>query len=157
VAAGAERAARVDDDRLRVGRRLFPGRPDPQLSDTHRPVEIAPAFLPAARNVLGGDLAERGPEPLLAGVVGVGDQLEAVRVVELLESLREELEHQRAGLLGAFSGNRRGDPAQAQRNALFSFWKNPSSASYVSGAGAAVEILQEAALLLGQATRAPAR
>jgi len=54
-------------------------------------------------------------------------------MLELLEPLREELEHQRARGLGTLGGNGRGDAAQrAQRKALLSFWKNPSSASYVS-------------------------
>ena len=54
----------------------------------------------------------------------------AVGVLELLEALREELEHQRARRLGALDRHGRGDAAErAQRNALFSFSKNPSSAS----------------------------
>ena len=130
VPAGAERAPGIDHDRLDpLGRRL-PGRPDPELPDAHRPVEVAPALLPVGGHVVGPHLAERGPEPLLARVVGVRDQLEPVGVLDLLEALREELEHQRPRRLGALDRDGRGDAAErAQRKALFSFWKNPSSAS----------------------------
>ena len=72
---------------------------------------------------------EGSPQPLLPRVVGVRDELEPVGVLDLLEALREELEHQRARRLGALDRNGRGDATERQRNALFSFWKNPSSAS----------------------------
>src|SRR4029079_842291 len=95
--------------------------------------EYRPARPPSAADVLGSDLAEGRPEPLLAGRVRVGHELDAVGVVELLEAFREELEHQRARNLGALDRDGRRDAAEpGQRNALFSFWKNPSSASYVS-------------------------
>ena len=129
VPPGAERATGIDHDRLDpLGRRL-PGRPDPELPHADRPVEVPPALIPVGGHVVGTHLAEGGPEPLLPRVVGVRDELEPVGVLDLLEALREELEHQRARRLGALDRNGRGDAAERQRNALFSFWKNPSSAS----------------------------
>ena len=93
-------------------------------------MEVTPALLPVGRHVVAPHLAEGRPEPLLAGVVGVGHQLEAVGVLDLLEALREQLQHQGPRRLGALERNGRGDAAErAQRKALFSFWKNPSSAS----------------------------
>ena len=47
-------------------------------SRARRPVEAAPALGPVVRDVLAAHAAERLPEPLLAGAVGVGDELDAV-------------------------------------------------------------------------------
>ena len=69
VRAGAERAARVDDDRERVGGRRLPRRPDPERADPDRPVELAPAVLPARLDVVGARAAEEVPETLLAACV----------------------------------------------------------------------------------------
>src|SRR5581483_3556585 len=77
--------------------------------------------------------AERRPQTLLPARVGVGDELDPVEALDLLEALREELEHQRPRFLGALGGDvDRDAPQAAQRNALFSFSKNPSSLRYVS-------------------------
>ena len=125
---GPEGAAGIDDDGGKPRAAVLPRRPDPELADPHRPVEGAPAVLPAVLDVGRPRSAEERPEPLLAGGVGVGGELDAVRAVDLLEALREELEHGRASLLGARVADLDRDSAQAaQRNALFSFSKKPSS------------------------------
>jgi len=68
------------------------------------------------------------PDLLLAGRVGVRDELDAAGARNLLESLREELDHGRARLFGAPLENLDRDAAQiAHRKALFSFSKKPSS------------------------------
>jgi hypothetical protein len=73
--------------------------------------------------------SERLPQTLLADSVRVGDQLDRVAAVHLLEPVREELEHDGARLLGALARHFDADAAETrQRNALFSFSKNPSSA-----------------------------
>jgi hypothetical protein len=98
--AGAERAPGVDHDRLDpVGRRL-PRRPDPEPPDAHRPVKLPPALFPISGHVVGVHLAEGRPETLLTGVVGVRHQLQPVGVLDLLEALREQLEHQGPSRLG---------------------------------------------------------
>src|SRR5438105_5591478 len=133
VSPGAERAAGIDHDRLRVSRSGLPRRADPELADPNRPVKIAPAILPARGNVSGRDRAEGSPEALLAAGVGVRRELDAVRKVSLLEPLREELEHDGARDLGAAGRDDRGDaPERPQRKALFSLSKNPSSSRYCS-------------------------
>ena len=77
VRPGAERAAGVDHDRDRAGVGLLPGRADPERADAHRPVECAPAVLPALLDVGRARAAEGRPEPLLPARVRVGDQLDA--------------------------------------------------------------------------------
>ena len=109
MAAGAERAARVDHDgdRVRVG--LLPGRADPERADPDRLVELAPAVLPVLLDVRRGGAAEGLPDPLLAGGVRVRGQLEgATLAAELLETLGKELEHDRTRLLrpGVGDGDR---------------------------------------------------
>ena len=134
---GAERATGVDHDRERPGGRLLPGRPDPEAADLDRPVERLPAVLPAILDVgrLGG--AEHVPDALLARRVGVGDQLRRAHVLDLFEPVGEECEHRRARLLDARVADLDGDAAEAQRNALFSFSKKPSSCLYVCSSLAA--------------------
>ena len=128
VRARAEGAAGVDDDRERVGRRRLPRRADPERADPDRPVERAPAVLPARLDVVAAGAAEEVPEALLPARVRVGGELDALRAVDLLEALGEELEHRRAGLLEPLEADLDGHSAQAaQRNALFSFSKKPSS------------------------------
>ena len=126
--AGAERAPRVDDDGERVVVGPQPRRPDPQAADADGTVEAPPAVLPPGLDVGSLAVSEEVPEPLLARRVGVGDELDAGRGLDLFEALREELDHRRARLLGAFVPDLHGDAAeQAQRNALFSFSKKLSS------------------------------
>ena len=129
VCACAERATGVDHHRDRVGIGLLPRRADPDRTDPNRPVEGPPAVLPALLDIGRPGAAERRPEPFLPVIVRVRRQLDAVGTVALLEALREELEHDRAGLLGSGRRDRHGDAPQRQRNALFSLSKNPSSSS----------------------------
>src|SRR5205085_12413616 len=102
--------------------------PDPQPSHSDRAVEATPTVLPAVTRVDAGRAAERLPEPLLARRVRVGDELDAVAPLDLLEARGEELEHPRSRLLEPRGGDIHRDAAErAQRNALFSFSKKPSS------------------------------
>ena len=126
VRTGAEGTARIDDHGDRVGGRLLPRRPHPQRSDPERLMELAPAVLPPWFDQLRGDVAERSPDPLFARSVRVGDQ----RSFCLLESLRVQLEELRPRRLQVIGRDRDADPAEldpAQRNALLSLSKNPSS------------------------------
>ena len=129
MGAGAERAARVDDDEERVRRRLLPRRADPEATDPDRLVIHPPALFPPALDVRALGRAEEVPDLFLAGGVGVGDELDASGMLDLLEPLREELDHGCPRLLGASLQDLDRDPPQAtHRNALFSFSKKPSSA-----------------------------
>jgi hypothetical protein len=68
------------------------------------------------------------PEALFAAGVGIRSELDPLWAVDFLEALWEELEHGRAGFLEPLGADLDGDAAQtAQRNALFSLSKNPSS------------------------------
>src|SRR5207244_8017267 len=117
----------------RVARCPLPGRADPERTDAHRPVEVAPAVLPARFDVGRARAAEGVPEAFLAGGVGVRNELGRTASLDLLESAREQLEHHGAGLLQPLVGDLDADSAQgAQRKALFSFSKKPSSGLYVS-------------------------
>ncbi len=128
VRAGAERAAGVDDDGERVVRRLSHGGPIQSRPTRTGRWKVAPAVLPAVLDVGGVAHPEDVPEALLARRVGVGHQLDAAPLLDLLEALGEELDHHRAGLLGAVAADLHRDaPEPAQRNALFSFSKKLSS------------------------------
>src|SRR5215216_2767518 len=127
VRAGAEGAAGVDDDGDDSGRRLLPGRPDPERADPDRAVKLPPALLPPGLHRFGGDVAERRAKPLLARPVGVDDE----GALFLLEALGMKLEQLRPGDLDRVGGDRDADPpklAPRQRKALLSLSKNPSSA-----------------------------
>ncbi|HEV2903239.1 MAG TPA: hypothetical protein VGW30_08260 [Gaiellaceae bacterium] len=114
----------IDDDRDRIRRRLLPGRPDPERPDPDRPVELAPPLLPAGLDRPRRDLREELPEPCLS----VGVRVDGELAVGLFEAFRMELEEPGPRRLERLSRNRECDPPQlAQRNALFSFSKNPSS------------------------------
>ena len=76
VPARAEGAARVDHDRDRVSVRLLPGRADPEPADPDGLVELPPAVGPVLLDLGRGRAAERLPDPLLAGRVRVGRELE---------------------------------------------------------------------------------
>jgi hypothetical protein len=83
------------------------------VPDADSVVERAPAVVPALGDVVDGDDVE--PERRLLGVDGVG-------AVELLDSLREDVEQERE--LGLAADD---DVAvQLQRNALLSLSKSPS-------------------------------
>jgi hypothetical protein len=92
-------------------------------------VERAPGVLPAGLDRLARDLVERLAQAALAVDVGVGDQLEALGRLQLLEARRNELQKQRPRLLAALEGNADRDPAEpfGQRNAARSLSRKPSS------------------------------
>jgi hypothetical protein len=90
-------------------------------------VELPPALFPPRRHHLGGDAGELVPEPLFARRVRVDRQ----RAGGLFEALGMEIEQPGARFLEPIGLDRDLDAAElsaAQRNALFSFSKNPSSA-----------------------------
>src|SRR5437763_1357050 len=125
--------AGIDNDRDRPGGPLLPRLADPELADADGPVELTPATLPPLRDVAPARVPEHLPEPLLAAGIGVGHELDAVGALDLLEAVREELDHPRPRLLGPRNRDLDRDAARGrQRNALFSLSKNPSSARYVS-------------------------
>jgi hypothetical protein len=131
VRAGTEGQAWVDHhrDRVRIG--LLPRRPEPQPTHPHGPVEALPRLLPTGLDFCGSSWAEDLPEPLFGSWSRVGRQLEVCFVVDLLEPLRKELEHDRPGLLGPGDWHAHGETAElrvAQRNAARSFSKKPPSA-----------------------------
>src|SRR3954454_11603877 len=133
MAAGADRARRLDHDRGRISRGFLPGRPDPHRADADMLVEGLPAVTPVRCDILPPRAAEAVPEALLTRRIGVRDQLDALARLDLLEAGREELEHPCPCCLCALGGDGNRDAAQsAQRTALFSLSKNPSPASYVS-------------------------
>jgi hypothetical protein len=88
-------------------------------------VEGAPSFLPAGRDIGDVRLAEIG-----GNVVDVSSELDLAADLAFLEAAGETREPRRPCLLRA--RNRDPNRDSLQRNALFSFWKNPSSALYVS-------------------------
>ena len=98
------------------------GRPRAARSD--RPVELAPAILPARLDLVPTRVRE-APRARARRGVAVGGELELAGTLDLLEALRRELEEPRTQLLGRSSG--RADRGADQRNALFSFSKKPSS------------------------------
>jgi ABC-type transport system involved in cytochrome bd biosynthesis fused ATPase/permease subunit len=112
MTARAEGAPRIDHDRLGVPGDL-PRRADPETPDLCAVVELAPAVLPPLRDV--GRLDHVEANGRFLGVDGE-------RTVELLDSLREDVEEERKLRLAA------DDDVPLQRNALFSFSKKPSSA-----------------------------
>src|SRR5438128_2679778 len=132
--ARSECLAGVDHDREQAGRRPLPRRADPEAADLDRPVERAPALLPAVLDV--GPLrgTEGVPEALLPARVGVGRELERVVVIDLLEAVREELDHDRPRLLAAAQRYGHRHAAEAgQRKKFRTRSKNPSSSErYVS-------------------------
>jgi hypothetical protein len=93
-------------------------------------VEVLPPLLPARLDLRDLDAAEGGGEALFRLGSAVRRELEPVLVLPLLETLREEHEHRRAGLLPPFDWDADGEPpkgASVQRNAVRSFSKKPSS------------------------------
>ena len=117
VRAGAECAARIDHDRREALGRLLPRRPDPEAADDDAVVELAPRLLPPFGEGRRADLEELA-ERALAGVVGVDGEA----AVDLLDADGKDVEQLRELELAT------GDEDASQRNALFSFSKNPSSA-----------------------------
>ena len=134
VAAGAERAARIDDDRDRVRR---PG------ASQGGPIQSGPTRTGLwnwrqRSSQSGLDLGRRGaaerlPDPLLAGRVRVGRELEPAVARRAPRTPPGRARACRARLLGPRVEDGDRDAAQQrQRNALLSFSKKPSSRRYVS-------------------------
>ena len=115
VRAGAERAARVDDD----GDAPRPAAPPTAGRPSSRPTRTPwwnarqPSSQPSATSSTVDDIE---PERRLVGVDGV-------RAVELLDALREDVEQERELRLAA------DDDVPPQRNALLSLSKSPSALS----------------------------
>jgi hypothetical protein len=89
-------------------------------------MELAPALLPPRLNRRSGDAFELLPEARLAGRIGVDRDVRGA----FLEPLGMQLEQLRSDLFEQIGGDRDDDSAElasAQRNALFSLSKNPSS------------------------------
>jgi hypothetical protein len=118
----AERAARIDHDRLHAVRGLLPRWPDPEPADDDAVVERTPAVHPSCCDLRRLYHPEALPHASLDRLV-VGIDGEAA--VELLDAAGEELEEPRE--LGLTAR----DDETPQRNALFSFSKKLSSALYV--------------------------
>ena len=121
---GAKGAPGVDHDGCRSGRRLLPGRADPERADDHRDVEAPPFVLPPRGHGIDLDLIEVSAQVGKPCVVRVDD--EGIRFLE--KAGRREVEQLRDHLLEPTRWD--GDPRTeelAQRNALFNFSKNPSS------------------------------
>src|SRR5438128_2758125 len=116
VRARAERATRIDHDRLRARRCLLPRWTDPEPAADDAVVEGAPRVLPALGDRLGHN-AEARAKSALAGLVRVDGEAAG----DLLDALREELEQECELRLAA------GDDDPSQRNALLIFSKTPSS------------------------------
>jgi len=107
MTTGAEGPRRLDHDAQRIRRRDFPRRPDPQRPDSSRTVELTPPLLPARRDVGCRHGREGAPDLGLPGLVRIRGELECARLLPFLESLRKELDEDRAGDLRL--GGREGD------------------------------------------------
>ena len=89
-------------------------------------MELPPTLFPSRLDGLGLDVVELFAQTGLAARVRVDGQ----RILSFLEALGMQLEQARRYLLPSRRRDRDRDPAElarAQRNALFSFSKNPSS------------------------------
>jgi hypothetical protein len=89
-------------------------------------VELAPTFLPPRLDKLHGRAVELGAQSLCP----FGVRVDGESMLGLLEALGMEVEQPGSCFLELLGWNRERDPAElarAQRNALFSFSKNPSS------------------------------
>jgi hypothetical protein len=125
-----EGTTRIDYDRSGVGRRIVPGRADPERSDPDGLVKRLPTIAPIGGDVLPPDTSEDVPKAFLAARIGVGDELDPVGRFHFFEALWEELEHLGARFLSTLDGHGNRDPPdRVQRNALFSLSKNPSPPS----------------------------
>jgi hypothetical protein len=87
-------------------------------------VKLAPALLPPRLDRARGDVGEGAAKAFLARCVGVDGEL----AFALLEALGMEIEQPCPRLFQPIRRDRDRDPTElAQRNALLSFSKNPSS------------------------------
>jgi hypothetical protein len=82
-------------------------------------VEPAPAVRPPIGDIGDADATERRSQHRLELGADVGDQLQRVRALDLLEPAGHELEQPRTGLLGPLGGNADRDAPEplGQRNA----------------------------------------
>jgi hypothetical protein len=113
VRTGSEGTAGIDHDRDSLIRRLLPGWPNPEAADPDTVVERAPAVLPAL-----GDVVDRQDVEADGRLLRV----DSVGAVELLDTLREDMEQERELRLAADD-----DVAiERQRKALFSLSNSPS-------------------------------
>ena len=93
-------------------------------------METLPRLAPVLRNFGSSARTEGLPEALLSASRRIRGQFEVAIDLEFLESLREELEHRRASLLGTLGWDANREAAElrrGQRNAARSFSKKPSS------------------------------
>jgi hypothetical protein len=127
VRSRTERSAGVDDDREEVAAASpRAGRPrvGSTCSETSSTARISPTWALKRPPRIGKALvtlrtASRGS--------GICEHVSALRTVDLLESLWEQLDHGRARLLETLVSHFDGDATEAQRNALFSLSKKLSS------------------------------
>ncbi len=75
-------------------------------------MERSPALTPVGFDVVDAAWAEHLPDALLPARPGIGRQLEPTVRLNLLEALREELEHDGPGLLGSVGADANRDPAE---------------------------------------------
>jgi hypothetical protein len=99
-----------------LGRCVFPRRPDPEAADDAAVVERPPRVFPAV-----GDLVAPDAEALAQLVLADGIGVDREAAVDLLDSLRKQIEQLCELELAA------GDDDASQRNALLSFSNKPSS------------------------------
>ena len=118
---GSEGSAGVDHDRDGAGRRLLPGRADPERADLDAVVELAPAVLPALVDC-GDERVRVGREDALGGW-SVGGELDAAGRLGFLEPVGRKLDESGPELLGLVGG--RGDCGADQLKMFRSFSKNP--------------------------------
>jgi hypothetical protein len=91
-------------------------------------VEIAPALLPAGRDLGLDRAAEDSPNLCRSGRVGIRGELHSAVALALLEAGGEEVDEGGAGDLGLGGRDFDRDPPElAQRKTLFSLSKKPSS------------------------------
>ena len=113
---------------VRWSGRFLPRLTYPELADSNGPVELAPALRPSVCDVARARVSEHLPQAFLAARVRVGNELDSVRALDLLEAVGKELDHVCARLFRPRGGNLdRHATRRGQRNALFNLSKNPSS------------------------------
>ena len=136
------------------GRRRLPGRPDPEPPDAHRPVKVAPALLPVRRHVVGRAPRRRPPRaaprprrrctrPARGRRRARSPRSPAGRA---RASARAPPRRARSGLT-----RRRGGAGSAER--ALQLLEEPLVRLVGLVGGAALELLEQALLLLGQPAR----
>ena len=136
VRTGSEREPGVDHDRHETGRGPLPRRPDPERADLDRAVEAHPLALPAVGHGstrMSPNLARSRSAP--APSVNATSSSPPRRRAR--QTLPETARASRASPPRRARRERRRSAQQAQRKALFSFSKKPSSGLYVSSSPSA--------------------